>query len=551
MPPALRLLVWLRTVALMRALRRFLSTIRGKLVAGGSLFLLIVFVAPVFLDSFSVSTSVSVFDTGSLRKQTTLALFLMFFFVFIKSKKSGVMFSPEEVEHLFTAPFTRNQLLVFKLFTALSQVAASSLIFTLAYGRFTPNYLNAAVGIFLGFTFQSYAVIGFDLFTQVSVRIASRNLRVLIAVILLLVLLTTPFLGSISNDTPFAVPDSFEQFTNQVADSSVGRVVLAPLSVYTNIIFSNGTFVPIWVWVAIAVFQIGLLVMVILWLDVNFLELNATESQNFQKKVNDAKRLGLVVSRKQYQRSIPLLPFWNGLGPVVWRQLLEAYRYFVNLLPAVAIIVLVTCGFAFFNGGDSFSIDFQDERISDTIGFVAGITAGMTTLVFVLLAPVGFRSDIERMDILKSLPLSNSVVVIGQLLGASLILTVIQSLICLIFVCLTQQWIWLFAILGTLPSNYLLFAISGMIILWYPTKPSDEGLAALGGNVITTASMYFAMIIIAMLVGIPVGVLYAFTESIAASVAVVILLGLFWCAIVTSLTVSAYKNFDVSLDTPT
>ena len=296
--------------------------------------------------------------------------------------------------------------------------------------------------------------------------------------------------------------------------------------------------------------QIGCVVAGILWLDVNFLELNAAESKQFQKKIEDAKHLGIVITRKEFRRSIPLLPFWNGIGPIIWRQFLESFRYAANLLPAVSIIVLITCGFSFFSGDDSFPFDFQDERISTTIGFVAGVSAGMTTLIFVLLAPVGFRSDIERMDILKALPLSDSTVVIGQIIGASLILTVIQTLICVVFVCLTQQWIWLLAILGTLPLNYSLFAISGMILLWYPTKPSDESLSSLGGNVITMASIYFAMIIVAVLIGFPAGMVYAFTENVAATIVVVILLGVFWCAIVTSLTVSAYKNFDVSSDTP-
>lgn len=550
MPPALRLLLRLRMNALGRSLKRFLSTIRGKLVAVGGLFVLLAFVAPVFLDFFSVSTYVSVFDTDTLRKQTTLVLFLMLFFVFIRSKKSGVIFSPDEVEHLFSGPFTRRQLLIFKLVTALSQVVVSSLFFTLAYARFTPDFTFAGIGVFLCFTFQSYLIIGFGLFAQISAKIARRNLRVLLGVILLLILVATPLVVSISNGIDYTLPASFNEFTNQVADSNVGKIILAPLGVFTNIIFSNETSAPIWVWIAIAVFQIGILIVVIVRLDVNFLELNAAESQRFQKKVNDAKRLGVVVSRKEYKRSIPLLPFWNGIGPIIWRQFLESFRYSANLLPAVAIIVLITCGFSFFSGDDSFPLDFQDERISTTIGFIAGVSAGMTTLIFVLLAPVGFRSDIERIDVLKALPLPDRMVVIGQLLGASLILTAVQTLVCVVFVCLTQQWIWLLAILGTLPLNYLLFAISGMILLWYPTKPSDESLASLGGNVISMASIYFAMMIVAVVIGLPAGMVYAFSENVAATIIVAILLGVFWCAIVTSLAVSAYKNFDVSSDTP-
>ena len=205
MPPALRLLLRLRLIALGRSIKKMLSTVRGKIVAVG-LFAIVLLLMLRISDMNAGSSVRALFDPVTLRKQASLGLFVMLFFVFIKSKKNGVVFSPDEVEHLFSAPFSRRQLLMFKLVTNLSQVVASMFLCIFAYARFTPDFLCASIGVFLSFTFMNYASIFVGLFGQVSAKIAARSYRVTIGVTLFLLLIISPFMFFIIERTANRIP---------------------------------------------------------------------------------------------------------------------------------------------------------------------------------------------------------------------------------------------------------------------------------------------------------------------------------------------------------
>jgi hypothetical protein len=106
------------------------------------------------------------------------------------------------------------------------------------------------------------------------------------------------------------------------------------------------------------------------------------------------------------------------------------------------------------------------------------VVAGIILLVGALLPALfsfDFRKDFDRMDLLKSLPISSTALVIGQTLTPVLCWTTIQTLATLGFVCLVPRLerpalLWALMPLA-LPFNLLLVTLDNIVFLLAPSPP--------------------------------------------------------------------------------
>src|SRR5262249_11754461 len=117
--------------------------------------------------------------------------------------------------------------------------------------------------------------------------------------------------------------------------------------------------------------------------------------------------------------TLPMPPRLGGVGPVVWRQLLVVSRSFLPLLLLLAL------------GGVSISIALA-TRHGDEGESLARMLAGMLVGFPVFLTPTvlcDFRGDVDRMEILKSMPIRSAYLAVGQLLAPTLVVTVVQAIV--------------------------------------------------------------------------------------------------------------------------
>ncbi|MGD9635315.1 MAG: hypothetical protein AB7G28_12945 [Pirellulales bacterium] len=167
---------------------------------------------------------------------------------------------------------------------------------------------------------------------------------------------------------------------------------------------------------------------------------------------------------------------WHGLGPIVWRQLVGVRRQWGSVLTAMiapAILAAAPC----------FVI------AEPNVAFLA--TAGTLAFYTFLLLPTAlrfdFRRDLDRLALLKGLPISASAVVAGQTLAPVIVASLFQAVV-LVFAAaarsLAPQYV-VGAMLVMLPLNVFVFALDNLIYLLYPYRVQQEGLEIFARTMLT------------------------------------------------------------------
>jgi hypothetical protein len=199
----------------------------------------------------------------------------------------------------------------------------------------------------------------------------------------------------------------------------------------------------------------------------------------------------------------------------------------------------------------------QGEGGQDTsLRPVLSIMVFLMSIFMVWMLPYDFRGDVDRMDLLKSLPLPPSRLVIGQLLAPVLLLSA-QQLICLIVIEAVLGGlgpVLLAAAFFAVPFNALVFEVMNLLFLWFPTRMVHSSAAdfqLIGRQMLLMFGLYFILILLALvvwLVGFLVYLLAGQSWPAALAVAWGLLVGL--CTALVPLLALAFRQFDVARDTP-
>src|SRR5207253_6559544 len=141
-----------------------------------------------------------------------------------------------------------------------------------------------------------------------------------------------------------------------------------------------------------------------LLLDAQYLETSAAASERLYARLQRMRTAGSAAAAgpsrpgKKPRFTLPDLPWWAGAGPTAWRQLLTTTRTGRNLLVMLAIVLFLALR----------PLIFQDRAATPDEGnaseyVMAGLVFGLV-IFFIPLLPFDFRGDLDRMEVLKSLP---------------------------------------------------------------------------------------------------------------------------------------------------
>jgi hypothetical protein len=115
--------------------------------------------------------------------------------------------------------------------------------------------------------------------------------------------------------------------------------------------------------------------------------------------------------------------------------------------------------------------------VESSLGPMAvALMAGMSLFVPAML-PFDFRGDLDRMDLLKALPLPAWRLVVGQLFTPVLLVCVVQLLLLAGVQVLAGQvepLLWAF-VAFLVPLNALLFQLENLFFLWFPSRIAGMG----------------------------------------------------------------------------
>ena len=447
-------LLWLRLRGGIRQRLHEMKTLRGLLFL--TLTLAIVFL----MIKQSASPTGSIFFTD-LEKRRALAtqfmpisLLAAFLLTVFTSPQPTLSFNPSEINLLFSGPFTRRALLLYKVSFYAFGVFLSSLFIMLLMPRFSYNPASTFLGIFLSLLFIQLLTAATGLFCNclgrfIDIRIQSRY--VFIA------------LFSALSVTGWHYSHSFQSLTGVVAQfqsSIIGTFLLAPFDVFVHIFLAQSVFPELLQWVLFGLTIDTLLLSVVILLDRYSAESSTTASLALYKRWDRAKRSGLPWRMSAEKvRSVMSPPSLGGIGPIAWRQMLAAFRNSNKALLLYLVIAIIA--------GPYLVMANKEASMLSLLGgvFFAAVFVLPRTLVF------DFRSDLETIENFKALPLSAWKITVGQL-AAVVILSSLIELVLLTSTAIFLDSKWDVLLIGIgfflLPFNLLLYGLENLFFLLFP-----------------------------------------------------------------------------------
>ncbi|MEN8204554.1 MAG: putative ABC exporter domain-containing protein [Pseudomonadota bacterium] len=367
----------------------------------------------------------------------------------------AIHFSPSEINLLFSGPFSRRALLLYKMCFYAFGALLSSLLITLLVPAFTHTLLATFLGAFLTLMFIQLfsAVIGLVSqlllgYFYVPVR---RSYVIILSVAALAVLVW--YLAGMANGLAGALA--------LFQSSFIGNLVLAPFDVFVHIFLAQSVSPDLLGWAALGfAINAGLLAVIIL-LDGHSYEASVAASLKLHKRWIRARRSGLLWGAQPVVvHSFRQPPLVSGIGPIAWRQLLTALR--TSSKP-----VLVFLGVAML-AGPLLVIAAADISMWSRIGFVFFVAVYVLprSLVF------DFRSDLDGMEVFKALPLRAWKISAGQLAAPVLLTSLIELLLLgsvAVFLDGTPRVITVAMISFLVPFNMLLYGLENLLFLLFPT----------------------------------------------------------------------------------
>ncbi len=465
MDPALFRLLVMRLRGGLRQRLLQLASVRGLLFSlafGGVIW---------FLIESNSSSDTSIFGSAALDPQAYSAQILTFMplVMLALSLLTVVMttgptfhFSPNEINFLFTGPFRRRDLIFYKFGAYVAGAALSSVFVTLFAQSQTGSALSVFVATLLTLVFVQLnsAVIGMtgqalegSMFAKL--RWPAVGLFCAVAAATVLYAWVTPDRG---------ILDLLSEFRH----SWIGTVILIPYIVFAEL-FVAASVSQLAFWALVAVVINAALLYAAILLDARTTDRSLAENARLSSRWERIRQGGSFFATERTEvRSIQRAPSAGGLGPIAWRQALNALRNSFKL-------VIVFAGLA-----------ASIAPISLALG--APVTEEQTMMIiYIFIAFIlprnlvcDFRGDLSRMEIYKTLPIAPWRICAGQLvvqvlLGYAIALTIIASAFVFEDGVTTRVALALAAF--ALPLTLLIYTVENTVHLLFPVKLVAMGRA--------------------------------------------------------------------------
>jgi hypothetical protein len=462
--------------------------------------------------------------------------------LFASFGEKAIAFTAAEVDFLFPAPFSRRSLLWFKILKTSLGTIFTTFVFTILLLRYSQWWVACLIGVWLTIQFMQLFAIAVVMVSQtIGERVygvARRGL--LLAVVVVAVVAIAPKLATNLQHGP-------AEFMTQIHGTISGRVLLAPFDVFARAITAGDLFPGLLVWGAIA-FMIDLLMLaLVMGLDANYLETAATVSQKRYERHHRIRRGGIggMSGGGNANLRIKLLPRFGGAGPIAWRQLTGAIRSSRGLLILLAIIGVAATGVLMGRHRG------EASSVSPLLGMAIWIN-----LLLVSMLKFDFRDELDRLDLLRSLPVGPWAVATAELTAPVLVLTLVQALL-LVAAAVSHLATWqilLTAAAFTVPFNLLLVGLENLLFLMFPLRSAGliAGDMQLFGRQMVVFVCKFLLLLVALAVAATVGLVgYILGQKSWPVFGAFAWAGLSIVALaMIPLLARAYARFDPSVDTP-
>jgi hypothetical protein len=460
--------------------------------------------------------------------------------LFASFGENAIAFTGAEVDFLFPGPFTRRTLLGYKILKTALGTAITSLIFSVLLLRYSRSWIACFVGIWLTVQFMQLFAMAVTMVGQTIGERAYSGARraVLIAAAALGIIAVVPALAANLHSKPL-------ELLTRVHATIAGRVLLAPFDVFARTITARPPDLPNWATLALLIDL--LMLAIVIGLDANYLETAAMVSQRRYERRQRARAGGMggLTQAGGTRIRVVQLPWLGGAGPIAWRQLVGAARSSRALLFLLLIIGIAVAAFVFQQRSGSIS------SLEKLLGAVAWMN-----IVFISMLKFDFRDELDRLDLLRSLPIRPAAVAAAELFTPTLVLTTMQAAL-LVVVTLSFKGVWPLVVLVAVfavPFKVLHAGIENLLFLMFPLRAAGliAGDMQLFGRQMVVFLCKFLLLLVALALCAAVGTIgYILGDRSWPAFGAVAWVALWLVALGTiPLLARAYSRFDPSVDTP-
>jgi len=245
-------------------------------------------------------------------------------------------------------------------------------------------------------------------------------------------------------------------------------------------------------------FVIAVLVGLIYFLGGDYLEASTARTDLSVARRQSSLRSGSASSNGWTRRlTLPQFARLFGIGPIAWMQMLHSIRILPRFLVFTVAIVSVVIVIPM-------TVDSQQLQGWSGVLWMFGLNAYADFLLLLQL-PVGFLGPPAQRAMLKSLPITNWAIVIGQLAGPFIPLALMHLLVLVLFLFLLPGSAFevLQTSLALIPVGWVLTANINLLGAWNIIKPralqQRDALAA--GRAMASVWIFFMMLLPAIIGG--------------------------------------------------
>lgn len=449
---ALLVLMKLRFRGVVRKILRTVKRPKGALLLLLSVGLFAMAVLPGVLLPNAGQEKLTIQNPWFLRAE---ALFVFWLLMMITGRGAGgLAFTLPEVEFLFAGPFSRRELLAYKLALGTLAPLGTALMMALFLGRFALWWPALLLGVWLAFAFMQNTSLLLRLFLDWFSELTSAWRWIVVAVVVSL-------LAAGVWQAQGALEAGLSWLTRwQIIHSTwLVQVVLLPFEAFATLLQAK-SLENLATCAAIGLALNTVVIALILWSDANFLEASLAASQKRYEMLQRARRGGGMPSigvRSKPRLGLPTFPRLGGAGPVAWRQMLDLLRNSARLLFVLPAVIAMGAP-AVFAGPHGLTIS------------IVVLTLFVSFLISTVM-PLGMRADLQHVEALKALPIRPGLIVWGSIASAVLYPTIVQIAVLLLLTLISGQWLMASSLSAAfaLPLNLLLVSVDSVLVLLYPS----------------------------------------------------------------------------------
>lgn len=458
--------------------------------------------------------------------------------IIVGNDDRAISFSPAEIDFLFSGPFSRRNLVAYKMFKLVLGSLLGGLIFSLWLNRVVGFFPTAVVGASLSLIFINLLTTIVSLLRDI---IQERSFTLIRRAATFL------FLGGIIGVVMYFQKHdaTTAEELQKLAGLAPVQIAVAPARVFAHV-FASRTIPEFGLWMAACLAMIVAAAGGVLALDKGYMEAALNASQRRLLRLSRATR-GLSANSGKPVKSLNV-PGVAALGPggaIVKRQLLTAIRGSRGWIFAVVFAIGYGYLMSRMAGGMPGS--------AGTISLIPGL--GILLMMLPQTLRFDFRSDLDHLDWLKTLPMSAMTISLAEVAVPTAILSLLGVLIASIsaaFLNLPPSTV-VMVILAAPPAGLIIIALENIVFLLLPTRlfaPGQASMVFSGRRILMMLFRLGLMIVGGGLVfGVGAGA-WALTHSVPATYAS----GWFMLIIIAAALMKAvswgFARFDVSLDMP-